>query len=120
MTPERKHELNKLMAEVVGKTVREDYVEVHGPNGVTKELAWVDENQFLWDPVDDANDSEVVEASLKKDCEITYMWNLLREWWFAEIRVRSQLKIYSDNDPCKRVAFALAVEQWWEAKKGQT
>lgn len=49
MTPERKHELSKLLAEVVGKTVHESRIKFVEPVE-REEPAWVDDDHVLWDP----------------------------------------------------------------------
>lgn len=115
MTPERKHQLNKLLAEVAGKTVRENYEEVIGVNGPELALVLVDERQFIWDPVDDANDAEEAVRSQVRIMQYAAIYEIVSAW-YAKIGKNFD-SVFVGFHRIRRIAFALAVEQWWEAKK---
>lgn len=111
MTPERKHELNKLLAEVANEIVEEIDVPIDGkvlilPSGVR------------WEPIEDANDSMVVEEMLRdKNILIEYYscTNKTLGWHVHLYPCDTSLE-YAFRDPSRLVAFALSVEQWWKER----
>lgn len=120
MTQPTIHKLNKAMAEIAGKEIKE-HVEGN-PNGPEIRSGWVylkrrtqyGEHWDWWDPCTDHNQMAMVKAKLV-EANIGFVsgYDDKMKAFFANVGLNADT-LYAKKEPL--VNFAYAVNAWWETQ----